>query len=331
MRTGEASPTPVDAMQRTFRFAPAMLLAALLAVLTACGGSLQSPARPGELTADDNPHLRVIATTTIVGDVVAQIGGDAIVLTVLLPVGGDPHAFEPSPQDVASVSEAGVVFVNGVGLETFLKRILEAAGGDAELVSVSEGVELIALAGGGDEEQGAGSHDPHVWFDPRSVVTWTQNIERALSRLDPSHADMYAANAKAYRSELDALDEWIAGQVGQLPTSDRKLVSDHDTFRYFARRYDFEPVGAVIPGSSTGAEPSARDIADLEGIVKELDVAAVFVGSTVNPTLSARVAEDTGIRLVRVYIESLSDPGGPAATYLDLMRYNVNAIVDALK
>jgi len=317
-----------------------------MTTLTVCGPASPPSADRGvsgelpTLTAvplNAGEKLRVVATTTLVGDVVRAIGGDAIQLTVLLPAGVDPHTFEPAPQDVAAVADAHLVFVNGGGLEIFLARLLENAGGAAAVVSVSEGVTFRQA---GEEEHEAETPrttppgegvDPHVWFNPSNVVVWTRNIEWALSTLDPANAQLYATNARRYRLELQDLDAWIEEQVAQVPQSRRQLVTDHAVLGYFADRYGFEQVGAVFPGFSSAAAPSAQDLAGLEETIRALDVPAIFVGTTVNPNLAQRIADDTGVRVVSLYTGSLSEEGGPADSYLSFMRYNVSAIVEALR
>ncbi len=289
--------------------------------------------------------LRVLATTTIVGDVVKNVGGDVIELSVLLPVGADPHSFQPSPQDVAKVANADIIFANGAGLEEFLTPLLESAGATKKMVSVSEGIELLQSAEtqfGHDAETpttsnetpGAHDHsagDPHLWFDPNNVIVWTQNIQRALSEKDPAHAALFQQNGENYIKQLKELDSWIRQEVNQIPVDNRKLVTDHLVFTYFAKEYGFIQEGAVIPGYSSLAEPSAQDIAALEDAIKKYHIKAIFVGKTVNPSLAERVAEDTGIKIVRLYTGSLSKAGGEADTYLKFMRYDVSAIVQALK
>ncbi|MEJ5310128.1 MAG: metal ABC transporter substrate-binding protein [Anaerolineae bacterium] len=299
-------------------------IAAVLVVLTMVSACTGKPAARGD-------KLRVVATTTIVGDVVAQVGGDAIDLTVLLPVGADPHVFDPSPQDMAKVADAGVIFANGAGLEAFLERLLDNAGGDAEVVEVSEGVTFIEVAHDATDDHGHEGVDPHTWTDPNNVLRWVDNIEAALVLHDPAHAADYRANADAYRAQLRELDAWVREQVAAIPAENRKLVTDHETFAYFAQRYGFEQVGAVVPGYSTAAQPSARDLADLEDRIRAYGVKAVFVGSTVNPALAQRVAEDTGVRLVFLYTGSLTAPGGEADSYLGYVKYNVGAMVEGLK
>lgn len=268
--------------------------------------------------------LEVAATTSIVGDVVRAVGGEAISLTVLLPAGADPHTFEPTPREMASLADVQVIFVNGGGLETFLGALLAAV--TAPVVSVSEGVTFLSLSPGG-QEQGV---DPHVWFDPRNVVVWAKNIARELALLDPANEDGYAARALAYEQELKDLDAWIVEAVAAIPRERRKLVSDHEAFGYFVDRYGFDDVGTVIPGLSTLAEPSAQGLAALEDAVRERGVPAIFVGITVNPALAEQVAQDTGARIVFLYTGALSGTAGPAGTYLDLMRYDVRTIVQAL-
>ncbi len=295
----------------------------LLLTLTACDGQ-------PDVSIPNDGKLKVVATTSIIGDVVANIGDDLIDLTVLMPAGADPHSFEPSPQQIAALSDADIVFVNGFDLEETLMPVLDSATTPDKIVEVSQGVDPILFAG---KDADAGNHsqryDPHVWMDPNNVIIWTQNIEDALSKADPDHADAFHHNAEDYRNQLQALDEWIQAQIS--PLLPLKVVTDHKVFGYFARHYGIEQVGAIIPSYSAMAQPSAQEIAQLEDAIKQLGVKAILVGNTVNPSLAKRVAEDTGVQLIPIYTGSLSAPDGPASTYLDFMRYNVNAIVEAAK
>lgn len=278
-----------------------------------------------------------MATTTIVGDVVRSVGGENVEVEILLPAGTDPHSFDPTPQDVAKVARAEVVFANGAGLEEFLEPMLENAGGKAEVVYFSDGIQLLEapdLHAGQPEPESEEEHadgDPHTWFDPNNVILWTQTIQSKLSALDPAHAQAYAANAQEYQAQLRDLDAWIREQVARVPEAGRQMVTDHDSFTYFAARYGFTLVGAVIPGYSSMAQPSAQELASLEDAIRSLQVKAIFVGEAVNPVLSQRVAQDTGTQLVYLYTESLTEPEGPASNYLDFMRFNVSAIVEALQ
>ena len=322
-------------MQKAFEVA-----LSLLVLLVACARPMLSPEPEAEVLPVLSPaplgageRLRVVATTTIVGDVVAQVGGDAIELTVLLPPGADPHTYEPTPADLTAVARAHVLFVNGLGLEGFLERTLRNVG-DVPVVPVSAGIQPRLLEEheheGEEHEEEHGEADPHVWLDVRNVLIWVENIRQALSTLDPAHADRYAANAAAYRAELEALDAWVLEQVAQVPPQNRKLVTNHPSFGYFADRYGFEQVAAVYP-ISPGAEPSAREIAELEETIRRFGVPAVFAETTVNPKLAEQVARDTGVRLVTLYTGSLGGPGSGVESYVDLIRYDVSAIVNALR
>ncbi|MBN1538418.1 MAG: zinc ABC transporter substrate-binding protein [Anaerolineales bacterium] len=317
------------------------LLAILFISLPAC-----STAEPTK-TPPTTKKLNVVATTTLVGDVARQIGGDAIQLHTLLPTGIDPHSFEPTPQDAVTLAKADLVIANGAGLEEFLEPLLESAGAKAVVIHASEGIPFIETAQGHDheseqdhegeeiKENGEGhTHegiDPHVWMDPNLVMVWVDNIQQAFAEQDPANAPLYQANAEAYKAQLTELDTWVRQQVEKMPLSNRLLVTDHQCLGYFAARYGFEQIGAVIPSYTSLAEPSAQELAALEDAIINLGVPAVLVGVSVNPSLAQRVAEDTHVQLITFYTGSLSEPDGPAGNYLDFMRYNVNAIVSALR
>lgn len=310
------------------------LLSVLWLALSACTPS----AAPTAEAVESSSPLNVVVTTSIVADVVKNIGGERVTVTTLLPIGADVHNYEPAPQDVARVADADLVFVNGAGLEEFLRVLIENAGAAEQVIEVSAGIELKDFGAHAGEETGnfppAAEHtdgDPHTWTDPNNVKIWVENIRAALTAADPAGEAAYNANAEAYLKQLDEMDAWIREQVTQIPPQNRKLVTDHLLFGYFAERYGFEQVSAIIPAYSTAAQPTAQEVAEIENAIRALGVKAVFVGKTVNPALAQRVAEDTGIRLVGLYHGSLSEPGGEAATYLDYLRYNVTQIVNALK
>ena len=299
---------------------------AVLILFTAVACAGQSPTRqttastpvplaPGE-------KLRVVATTSLVGDVVSRVGGDRIQLTTLMAKGTDPHSYVPTPSETAAVYDANLLFANGAGLEEFLVEMLANAGGSAVEVSLSDGLSLRSLSGG--------APDPHVWFDVHNVIQWVTTIEQSLSALDPANAAVYRANAAAYIAELQALDAWIGQQVATIPEANRKLVINHPVLGYFADRYGFQQIGAVYP-LNPSAEPSAQDLAALEKTVRQLGVPAVFAESTVSAKLAEQVSRDTGVNLALLYTDSLGGPGTGAETYLDLMRYDVQAIVEALR
>ena len=272
-------------------------------------------------------RLRAVATTGIVADVVAHVGGDALELQALMGPGQDPHSYSPTPQDIAAVENAQVVFINGFRLEEGLAATVETVAARGQpVVSVSAGIKPRVAEDTSEHPAG----DPHVWTDPSLVNIWVQNIAATLSALDPARASSYRANAAAYARQLDELDGYIRGQVAKVPADRRKLVTDHDQLSYLAARYRFEVVGAVIPGITTAAEPSAKDLAALTDKIRAQHVTAVFVGTDVNPKMAELVAKETGARLVPLYSGSLGPAGSGADTYLGMMRANIDRIVQGL-
>ena len=293
-----------------------LMFTLLLLVLAACGSS----------PANDVAGLRVVASTSIVGDVVQQIGGDAVQLQVLIPPGIDPHSFEPSPQQVAALTDADLIVIHGLGLEEALASVLQNMQAEGKhIVAVADQVPPLPAA-----EAGETGFDPHTWTDPNNVLLWVDSIEQALSEADPAHAGAYKSHAEAYRSQLKALDAWIRQQISTIPTDRRLIVTDHLIFTYFAQRYGFRQVGALIPSTSSLAGASAQDLAQLEDNMRKAGVPAIFVGNTVNPELAQRVSQDTGVRLLNIYTGTLSEADGPAATYIDYMRYDVAQLVAGL-
>jgi ABC-type Zn uptake system ZnuABC Zn-binding protein ZnuA len=315
-----------------------LVVCALLAlILSSCGPAIganvaRATQSAGPAGAASGGKLRVVATTSILGDVVRNVGGDAIDLTVLIAPGQDPHAYEPTPRDIAAIEKAQVVFENGLGLEAALDPTIKATAAHGQpVVAVSTGVKVLGSGSApspGGENNAAGN--PHVWLDPTNVGIWLNNIETTLSKLDPQNAASYHANATAYGAKLTELDAYIKDQTAKVPTERRKLVTDHEALEYFAARYGFEVVGAVIPGYSTLAEPSAANLTDLISKIRAEKVPAVFVGSTANPKAADVVAQETGAKVLSLYSEALGLPGSGADTYLGMMRYDTDTIVEGL-
>ncbi len=282
-------------------------------------------------------RIPVVATTNIVGDIVSRIGGDRLSVYVMLPPGADPHAFRATPRDARQVADAAVVFTNGAGLEADFLGDLVASAAPRRVVDLSAHLDLRRI--GGEDERHAdhgeaaehGDFDPHVWMDPTLVAAWTAAIAKALAEVDPEHGADYAGRAALLAAELRELDAWVRDRVAAVPAERRILITDHDMFGYFAARYGFTVLDTVIPGFSTVAEPSARHVAALREAIAEHGVPAVFVGVTVEAQVARAVAGDLGIDVVPVYTGSLSDAAGPAASYPDFIRTNVERIVSALE
>ncbi len=288
-------------------------------------------------TAADE-KLKVVTTTSFVGDVVSIIAGGAVEMTVLLEPGQNPHSYQPAPQDMVKVFEADLIFVNGLGLEEFLDDLIAGTGNADAVIIVSDGISPLKRAEGdhededqeGDEGHAGSDQDPHVWFDPNNIIIWTEQIAFALAEKDPENAEIYLENAEVYREELKELDGWIREQVALIPPANRELVTDHTVFGYFVEEYGFTQIGAVIPAQTTEAETSGQQLAYLIDIIREEEVKAIFIGVDFDPTLSQMVAKDTGVDLIPLYFGSLS-AGAPAGTYLTFMRHNVKTIVNALR
>jgi ABC-type Zn uptake system ZnuABC Zn-binding protein ZnuA len=263
-----------------------------------------------------------LTTTTILADITRNIAGDRLKVESLLPVGTDPHSYQPTPQDIAKVSKSKLMIVNGVGYETFLKPLLENAGGERTVIEASGG---ISPTKNGQEI------DPHMWLDPYLVIDYVGNIRDALIQFDPEGKVSYESNAVTYVEELKKLDSWITEQVDQIPAEKRLLVTNHEAFGYFAQRYGFKVVGTVIESFSSDASPSAQQLAALVDQIKASKAPAIFLDASDNPTLAKQIAAETSVKVITdLHLESLTD-GAPAATYMDMMKDNVTKIVNALK
>jgi ABC-type Zn uptake system ZnuABC Zn-binding protein ZnuA len=298
---------------------------ALLLLASACTPkSQQSAVQPG---------LKGIATESFLGDIAANVAGDRVHFSSLIPPGVDPHAFEPVPSDIIRVSQSQILIENGAGLETWLLPILENASGDRTIVQASQGLTgrkpSPGEAGLGDPAVGI---DPHFWLDPLLVVTYVENIRAGLTQMDPAGEDGYKARAAAYTTQLKELDQWIQSRVAEIPPEKRLLVSNHETLGYFADRYGFTVIGTIIPGTSTSVAPGARDLASLEERIRATGARAIFIESGSNLDLAMQIGRDTDVRVVSdLYTHALSNENGPAPTYIEMMKHNVNLIVDALK
>lgn len=309
----------------------AMLFA--MGALLGCGGPASSSTTEGGSTTDSGgtgqtgSSISALAVESFLADITRNVAGERLTVDTLIPLGSDPHSFEPSPADVRLVGAAQLIVVNGAGLEAFLGNLVSASGTDARIVEASAGLEP-RTAELGDEE---GEPDPHFWLDPILVKTYVENIRAGLTEVDPAGAEVYSRNAAAYSAQLDELDAWIRSTVEELPVEQRLLVTNHESLGYFADRYGFQVVGALLPGITTGASPSAQELAQLQNDIRSLGVKAVILEIGTDPKLAQQVAGDTGVKIVTdIYTESLSDEQGPASTYLDMMRHNTTVIVDAL-
>ncbi|MEZ4728618.1 MAG: zinc ABC transporter substrate-binding protein [Caldilineaceae bacterium] len=315
-------------------------LLALLLLVTAC----TMPSAPSTAPAASDPEalLTVVATYSILGDLVANVGGEHVNLITLVGPDGDAHTFEPTPADSVALTQASLIFENGLEFETWLDDLYTAANTTAERIVVTEGLQPLAMDEGtapedhADEADEHGHHhgefDPHVWHDVTYTMAMVEHIRDALSAADPENAADYAANADAYLAQLAELDGWVTTQIESIPLERRKLVTSHDTFGYFAQRYGLEIVGSALGSFSTeAADPSAGELAALIETIQAEGVPALFAENVSNPDLIERIAQETGITIGEpLYTDALGEDGTDGATYLDMVRHNVNAFVAAL-
>jgi ABC-type Zn uptake system ZnuABC Zn-binding protein ZnuA len=296
----------------------AACLAALLApVVAGCSGS------GGGGGAADGGRLRVVATTTQVADLAANVGGDRVRVTSLLKPGIDPHDYEPSPADVDAIAHADLVLENGVGLEAWLGDTIDSSGFDGPVVDTSQGVRLRMVGG---------AADPHIWQDPRNAERMAATIERALAAAEPSAAATFKANLAAYTGQLQALDAEVQRQVDSL--ANRKVVTNHDAFGYYLDRYRLQLVGSVIPSFDSSAELSGRDIRDLVARIRATGVKAIFSETSLPPRAAETIGREAGVTVVTgeaaLYGDSLGPPGSDGDTYLRMLRHNTRTIVGNL-
>ena len=301
---------------------------------------------PAGLGAEE--QLRVVATTSIIGDVVAQVGGDAIDLTTLIQPGQDPHSYEPAVRDLTNAAGAHVLFVNGWDLEEGLADDLETIAEDVPVVPISANIEPLAFGEGEHDAEGEGhdeeeqddeahehgSADPHVWLSAHNVEQWVENVEHVLSDLDPANAGVYERNAAAYLEALSELEQYAEAQLATIPAGNRFLVTNHEALAYFAEAYDFTILGTVIPGASTVAEPSAAEMVALVELMEEHGTCTIFAEMTASDTLAQTVAGELAgcdnVQVLKLYTGALGAEGSGADSYIGMMRSNINTVVAGL-
>lgn len=291
-----------------------MLLIGLM--LAACGGA----------SGLGGHKLKVVATFSVLGDLAATVGGDQIQLTTLAGPGVDSHTFLPTAADTAAVADADIVFENGLQFEPWLDALYTSSGSKAARGVVSKGVTPLTVV-----ENGQTVTDPHIWHDVTYAVQAVRAIRDELVSADAKNAAAYKSNAGVFIARLQELDTWVYVQVNKLPEDRRKLVTTHDSFGYLAKRYGFQIIGTVLPTSTEGASPSARQVAALVEAVKAAGVPAIFGENVTNNSLLQQVADEAGVKAVTtLYTDALGPAGSEGETYEKMMRFNVLAIVAAL-
>jgi ABC-type Zn uptake system ZnuABC Zn-binding protein ZnuA len=293
------------------RLRAGVLATALLVVACSAGAS-----------GSDDAALKVVATTTIFADMVRNVGGDRVRVDSIIPAGAGPEDYEPKPDDARKLAGADLIVSNGVGLDDFLDPLIDAAGeGSAARLVLGDGLKTMTVDG---------EANPHFWLDPSIVADhYVPAISAKLTELDPAGADAYAANGAAYVEQIKSVDAANKATLAAIPAGNRKLVTFHDAFPYFARHYGFEVVGVIV--ENVGQEPTAGELAALVDTVKAAHVKAVFSEFQFSPDLARALADEAGVTQVvtTLYNDTVGPP--PVDTYLKIMQWNVDEIVKALR
>lgn len=292
-------------------------LAALLAVLTVATPAL----------AQDK--LKVLATFSILADMVSNVGGDRVEVTALVGPNSDGHVYSPAPADARKVADARVVITNGLGFEGWMGRLLKASGTKAQPVVATKGVKVRKQAGGHSHGHSHGQTDAHAWQSVANAKIYVGNIRDALIAADPAGKAAYTANAAAYVEKLDALDKEVRDAVAGIPKDRRRIITSHDAFGYFQQAYGIEFIAPQ--GVSTESEASAKDVARIITQIKRQKIPAVFLENVTDPRLIQRIAQESGARVGgKLYSDALTDAKGDAPTYIDMIRHNIKQIASAL-
>ena len=323
--------------QRRPRLAPlALTLLGLSALAVAgCGSDDGDEASSSKIT--------VAATTTQVGDLVREVGGDAVTVKQILTPNSEAHDYEPRPNDVGAVAASKIVFASGLGLDAWSTKLVKESGSEAEVVDLSSGLPVSHATGEGEahadekegeahadekEAHGHGETDPHWWHDLTNLEAATTEVETALIAADPAAKDQITANADAYRAKIKKVDEQIRACLNKVPANERLIVTDHDAFIYFTERYGVTSKGAVFPSTSTQGQASAGEVAALEKLIREEKVKAIFPESSLNPALAERIASDTGASSdYTLYGDTLGAADSPEGTVLGAEAANAKAMV----
>jgi zinc/manganese transport system substrate-binding protein len=265
-------------------------------------------------------RLEVVASFSIIGDFVKNVGGDRVDVTTLVGPNGDVHVYTPAPSDAKKIADANLVIINGLGLEGWLPRLLQSSGSKAPITIATKGVAPL--------RQGSDA-DPHAWQSVANAKIYVANISEALAAADPADAEAFRSHAQTYLAALDALDREVRAAVAQIPPEHRKVISTHDAFGYFAASYGIEFIAPS--GVSTETEPSARDVAGIVRQIKSAKIPAVFLENFGDPRLVSRIAAETGAKVGgTLFSDALTDEKGACPTYIEMVRHNIKALTSAL-
>jgi zinc/manganese transport system substrate-binding protein len=307
---------------------PRRLLSLVLLLLSLTAWAVTSGASvAGAAQARAAGPLKVAASFSIIADMAREVGGERIALTCLVGPDADTHVYEPTPADAKALAQADLILVNGLGFEGWMDRLVKSSGTKAAVAVLSAGVKPRTMV---DEDHGGKKvQDPHAWQDLANGRLYVANLAKALAKADPEGAAFYQERAEAYRKRLADLDAWVRGQFAAIPKAARTMITSHDALGYFGQAYGVKLLSPV--GVSTEAEPSAKAVGQLIRQIKKEKITALFVENINDPRMIERIAQDSGVRPGgRLYSDALSGPDGPAGTYENMFRSNVEMIAKAM-
>jgi len=275
------------------------------------------------LNASSQNKKKIVTSASMIADMTKEIVGDLHDVEMIVPIGGDPHLHEPTPSNARLVSKADLIFINGLTFEGWITELIENSGTKATVVTVTEKIRPLT------SQTYENSYDPHAWMDASLVIGYVESIAEAVSEIDPSNASVYEERLASYKEQLTKLDQEIKAAINSIPEKKRVLITSHDAFQYYGRRYGIQL--EAIMGISTEAEAQTSDIRRVNKVIEENKVPAIFVESTINPKLIQQLAQDNKVSIGgELFADSLGDEESPASTYIDMMRYNTQTIVTAL-
>ena len=291
-----------------------------------CVGLFVGGCENSNSVADGEDLPQVVSTSTIIGDLTQQIGGDEIKHKGILQPGADPHVYEPTPQDSVALEKADLILYNGFNLEPGIIKMIDSTGVKANKFAVGEVVDPLDF-----EYQGQKEPDPHVWGNAENAIAMTEAIRDRLIELSPEDEAEFTLNADELIQKLRQIDSWIAEQIQTIPADRRKLVTTHDAFQYYTNAYGLEMAGTLI-GISTEEQPSAQTVKNLANSIRQMKIPAIFAETTINPQLIKTVAEEAGVKLApqELYSDSIGAPGSSGDSYLKMLEANTKSIVESL-
>jgi ABC-type Zn uptake system ZnuABC Zn-binding protein ZnuA len=288
-------------------------------ILVGLGMVLLNACSPGSSAATSSAGVpKVVAVNSTLANIAQEIAGDRMEIDVLIPPGADPHTFQPTPRDVAKIADSQMLIANGAGLEEWLQEVIDNAGGQSMLIIAADGL----------TESSDRPGDPHFWLDPNFVIHYVRQIRDGFIELDPTGEAVYSQNTEQFIARLEDLDGWITQQVETISPEKRLLITNHESFGYFADRYGFVIVGTIIPSVSTGSSPTAQQMVALVEAIKATNTGAIFLEAGSNPDLAQQLAEEAGINVI---VDLRTQPLFPGEGYIDMMEYNTRAIIEALR